>query len=262
MGLHIGLSVDLREDDMKARSSFKKRAGAVPLCNNMAWEDSMKLLSFNKEMLNFDGTWSNLNPNRLGDADNHLGVSMSPEFKPRNPMQRIGRQIQSGIMGAQDQWNDSTLVRGYADTWVPPCGDGAWSVDPTQGGDALKIGENLSRPPTVKSGVAKGAVEPNEGIVSCKAPMPSNLMVGHAAAVVPGILVRGASRSGTANSRRSVTSIGQRGGQTRGSQMGCVTLSGRKSHRKPVIFDRKSVSRQASRREYDARQELFSGRGC
>jgi len=258
MGLHMGLSVDLRQDDMLTRSSFKKRAGAVPLCDNMVWEDSMKLLSYNKEMLNYDGTVSNLNPNRLGDADNHLGVAMSPAFKPRNPMQRVSRQIQKGIMGAQDQWNDSTLVRGYADTWVPPCGRGSWSVEPTQGGDVLKIGEGESGPALVGGAGLEGVLL-NQPQVSAKSPMPSGLMLTAQAASSPGLLQRSAeSRGSTA---ASWLRPGNRGGSmSRGSQRGMGYLSPKKKGKVPCLYDRKSVTRSNSRREFDLRQELFAER--
>lgn len=30
-------------------------------------------------------------------------------------------------------------VRGYADSWVPPVGDGAWGAEPTYVGDGEKV---------------------------------------------------------------------------------------------------------------------------
>ena len=258
VGLHLGVSVDLREDDMKARSSFKKRAGGVPLCVTLAWEDSKKLLSFNREMVNFDGTISNLNPNRLGDADNHLGVALCPEFKPRHPMQRIGRACQPSHMGANDQWNDSTLVRGYADVWVPPCGPGAWDVEPTHGGDAFKIGETPSRPGTK---VSRGRTPPGEETASkrvfamersMKPPNESMLMISHQAAVSPGIMLRGATASTTKSRRRGAPMLTGR------SRSNMDMSPSRSCNSKPILFDRKTRVKTPA---FDLRSELFSRSG-
>jgi len=115
--------------------TLNKRAGSVPLQGGMSDEDSKKLLPFGRTMKNFDGTLCRHNSDvTLG------GTALCPDLTKRPPDQRIKRIVQKSHLGANDQYNDSRLVRGYADSWVPPVGDGAWSAEPTYCGDGEKIG--------------------------------------------------------------------------------------------------------------------------
>lgn len=195
-GLHMGISVDFRND---APTCFKRRGGSVPLQSAMIKEDSKKLLTFGKEMENYDGSISNLNPNHLGMPDNGGNVTLSPQFRHRHPAQRIGRRCQAGIMGANDQYNDSALVRGYTDQWVPPVGEGAWGVEPTHGGDAMKVGENIRRPPSIGSHFGQGQNENMNPRRIVKAPLSSHMPMRHQSKV------GGMRMGGSMSTRRSAT---------------------------------------------------------
>jgi len=245
MGVHMGLSIEFRED---SPTSFKRRSGSIPLQPQMGHEDSRKLLTFNKTMTNYDGTLSNFNPNKLGDPGS-LGVALSPEFKPRHPAQRLGRRCQPGIMGQNDKYNDSAMVRGYTDQWVVPCGDGAWSVDPNRGGNAIKVGENMQGPKTIR---APSEVEMNHRVI-VKAPINSHMMTTHQAKKASGIRVVGGADSqrsfAAPQSRRSMTPVplGHKSSKPRHAPMLTPPRS------------RSSAAQSTCRGgAYDARQELFT----
>jgi len=134
--MHPGTSPFLAE---KLPSNIHGRGGHVPVQNDMEDQDSSKLRFSVKPIRDFEGTLSNVRPSELG------GTSLCPHITRRKNSQRVRRCIQKSHLGVKDKYNDSALVRGYADSWVPPCGEGSWSAVPTWEGSHDRVAHHQGR---------------------------------------------------------------------------------------------------------------------
>jgi len=128
--MHPGTSPSLAE---KLPNSVHRRGGCVPVQSAMCEQDSSKLRFADKAIHDFEGTMSNVLP--LGST------ALCPSLCRRKNSQRVRRNIQKSQLGVKDKYNDSALVRGYADSWVPPCGEGAWDASPTWEGSNDRVSQ-------------------------------------------------------------------------------------------------------------------------
>lgn len=177
----------------------------MPLQSSMSNEDSFKLARMNAPVMNPDGTMSS--------ANNLGGSPLCPEFPKRPEDQRVKREIQTSILPAGETTFDSKLVRGYADSWVPPVGDGAWDVEPTAAGDGEKIGSHQgSRPIELGMGSTPDTLKNINKVEPLPYKLNSHSMISSQSATSHGIRAGDYARPGTGCSSRPGTGFSVRPG--------------------------------------------------